>query len=245
MRWTDLDRTETKLSAKHRQRLLAAGVEAARLDDVDWRLIGGDLPSWWDDLGNALYVAPGASLPDKVITDLTTYYFRNALLVIGSPMEHLSSMLLGGDNATVFLDEKVILTAGEIYCGPDSTIVLHGPVVATRTPMIDARNGGSIVAAGDQLWAAGVYLATDDMHRLQDFETGVRINPFGARIVLGHHVWLCREAVVSGHVQIGDDVCVAMRSVVRGQKVPDRVVVAGTPARVVREGTTWSFDDLP
>jgi acetyltransferase-like isoleucine patch superfamily enzyme len=50
---------------------------------------------------------------------------------------------------------------------------------------------------------------------------------------------------VSGHVEIGSGSCVGLRAVVRGQKVPENVVVAGAPARVVREGATWSFEDTP
>lgn len=243
--WQQMSRTDEGLTEDHRVRLAEAGVEPERLDAVEWRRLDGPLPSWWNDLNNALYAAPGALLPDHILELLTTFYFRDALIVIGGSMENLASMLIGGDGATVFLDERVILTAGELYCGPGSSIVLHGPVVATRLPVVDARNGGRIVAAGDQLWAAGVYIATDDMHRLEDAQTGERINPFGATIRIGRHVWLCRDAVVSGHVEIGDDACVGLRSVVRGQKVPPNVVVAGAPARVVREGTTWSFDDTP
>lgn len=237
--------TSEALRVRDRERLVRAGVEPERLDRVDWRRVERGLPPWWHDLDNALYLAPGGALPPQVLELLTTFPFHEALIVVGGPMEHLTSLLVGGDRSTVFLDERVVLTAGEVYCGADSSIVLHGPVIATRSPVLDARNGGRIIVAGDQLWAAGVYVATDDMHRLQDAATGERLNPFGATIRLGRHVWLCREAVVTGHVEIGHDVCVGMRAVVRGQKIPDEVVVAGVPARVVRERTTWSFEDLP
>jgi acetyltransferase-like isoleucine patch superfamily enzyme len=138
-----------------------------------------------------------------------------------------------------------VLTAGEIYCGADSRIVLHGPVVGTRGAIVDARNGGSIVAEADQLWAADVYIATDDMHRLQDSRTGERLNPFGADIHLGRHVWLGRDVVVTGHVRIGEGSVIGMRSLVRGQKIPPHTVSVGSPARVVREDATWSHDDVP
>ncbi|MCD9155214.1 acyltransferase [Aeromicrobium duanguangcaii] len=243
--WQQLTRTDDPLTDEHRARLVAAGVEPDRLEAVEWRRMDGPLPSWWNDLGNALYAAEGARLPDHVVEALTTFYFRDTVIVIGAPMDQLTSLLVGGDEATVFLDQRVILTAGEVYCGAGSSVVLHGPLVATRSPVVDARNGGRVVAAGDQLWAAGVYIATDDMHRLEDATTGERINPFGATISIGHHVWLCREAVVSGHVDIGEHVCVGLRAVVRGQKVPSHVVIAGSPGRVVREGTTWSFGDEP
>jgi acetyltransferase-like isoleucine patch superfamily enzyme len=145
----------------------------------------------------------------------------------------------------VFLGSRCVLTAGEIYCGGGSSIVLHGPLVATRSAIVDARNGGSIIAGPDQLWAAGVYLATDDMHRLEDKATGERINPFGAHIRLGGHIWLGRDVVVTGHAEIGEGSVIGMRSLVRGQKIPPHVVAAGTPARIIRENVTWSHDDVP
>ncbi|MBM9462316.1 hypothetical protein JL108_02575 [Aeromicrobium sp. YIM 150415] len=236
---------DDSLTADHRDRLRAAGVEASRVDSLVVRRVADGLPPWWHDLDNALYLAPGARLPESVLSQLMLIPMRRALVVVGGPMDHLVSLLLGGDDATVFLDERVVLTAGEVYCGAGSSIVLHGPVLATRCAVIDARNGGSIVAAGDQLWASNVYLATDDMHRLADRATGERLNPFGASIRLGEHVWLCRDAVVSGHVEIGEGACVAMRAVVRNQKVPAHSVVGGVPARVLRDDVRWDYDDVP
>jgi acetyltransferase-like isoleucine patch superfamily enzyme len=123
--------------------------------------------------------------------------------------------------------------------------VLHGPVIATRSAIVDARNGGSIIADADQLWAANVYIATDDMHRLEDRTTGERINPYGAHIRIGRHVWLGRDAVVTGHSVVGDGAVVGQGALVRGQKVPAHTAVAGVPARVVREDIAWSHDDTP
>lgn len=171
--------------------------------------------------------------------------FRDALVVVGSDLSTLSSLLVGGDGATIFVGAACELTAGNLYCGGGSSIVLHGPAIATRQAVIDARNAGTVVAGPDQLWAADVYVATDDMHRLEDLHTGDRLNPYGAHVRLGRHVWLCKDAVVAGHAEVGDGAVVAMRSVVRGQKVPAHTVVAGVPARVVRVDATWSHDDLP
>lgn len=234
-----------RVDPEHRQRLRDAGVDAEALDAREWHRAVDGLPDWWSELGNALYLAEGASLPERVLRELTLIPFHDAVLVVGSPMTWLASLLVGGDRATVFLDAGVQLTAGEIYCGGGSSVVLHGPLVATRCAVVDARNGGTVVAGADQLWAANVYVATDDMHRLADRTTGERLNPFGAHVRLGRHVWLCRDAVVTGHADVADGAVVAMRSVVRGQKVPAHAVVAGVPARVVREDVAWSHDDLP
>jgi acetyltransferase-like isoleucine patch superfamily enzyme len=231
------------LTAAHRTRLLDAGVTADVLAGLALVEVSDQLPEPFAAGGNAFYLADGLSMPPRIPGRLLTYPFTNALIVLASRLDSLS-LLVGGEGATVFVGPDSELTAGEIYCGGGSRVILHGQVVATGEAQLDARNGGSIVAERDQLWAARVYIATDDMHSLVDLQTGVRFNPFGGQIRLGRHVWLGREAIVTGHVEIGESAVVGMRSLVRGQKVPAYTAVAGTPARVIREGITWHGDDI-
>ena len=233
------------LAPEHRERLTSAGADVDAVDARVWRLVDDAVPGWWHDCGNALYLADGAFLPPKVLEQLTLFPVRDVVVAVGSALRSISTLLVGGDGATVFVDAGCELTGGEIYCGGGSSIVLHGPLVATRCAVVDARNGGSIVAGPEQLWASDVYVATDDMHRLQDVATGERLNSFGASIRIGRHVWLCKDAVVTGHVEVGDGSVVGLRAVVRGQKIPDHVAVGGHPARVLREGVTWTYDDAP
>ena len=240
----DVTRGELMTTA-HRERLRASGVDADALNAATWRRVTDPFPDEWHEAGNALYFSDDGELPLETIALLTMYPTRDVLIAIGSQMLWLSSFLIGGDGATVFLDQDCSITAGDIYCGAQSRIVLHGPVVATRNAIIDARNGGSVLADGDQLWAANVYIATDDMHRIEDLTTGERINPYGAHIRLGRHVWLSRDAVITGHSDVGDGAIVGQSSLVRGQKIPAHTAVAGTPARVVRENVAWTEEDTP
>ena len=233
------------MTAAHRERLRTAGVDADALNATTWRRVMDPFPQEWHECGNALYFSDEGELPLETIELLTMYPTRDVLIVIGSQMLWLSSFLVGGDGATIFLDQNCSMTASDIYCGAESRMVLHGPVVATRNAIVDARNGGSVVAAGDQLWAANVYIATDDMHRLDDRTTGERINPYGANIRLGRHVWLGRDVVITGHSDVGDGVVIGHGSLVRGQKVPAHTAVAGSPARVLRENVAWRHEDQP
>jgi len=235
------------LTEPHRARLVAAGADPAVLAALHLRAITeGPLDGAWLDDGNALYVADGVEPPRaELLNRLVLYPVADTLIVLASQTENVVSLGVGGDGATIFIGPDCEFTAGDLYCGSASVIVFNGGVVATRCAIVDARNGGSIVAETDQLWAANVYIATDDMHRLADQATGARLNPFGAHIKLGRHVWLGRDVTVTGHVEIGDDVVVGMQSMVRGQKIPSNTAVGGVPARVLREGITWSVDDLP
>ncbi|UMG91910.1 hypothetical protein [Nocardioides sp. TF02-7] len=233
------------LAGGHRERLVAAGVEPDVLGRTPLRAVTGPLPGWWHDQGNALYLGSDARVPTRLVETMALFPFRDVLVAIASPCDNMASLLLGGDGATVFLGPGSAFTATDVYCGAQSSVVLNADVTATRCAVVDARNGGSIVAEPGQLWAADVYIATDDMHRLEDLATGARLNPYGAHIRLGRHVWLGRDAVVTGHAEVGAGAVVGMRSMVRGQKVAPHTAVAGTPARVVREGITWREEDTP
>lgn len=235
------------LTPQHHARLVAAGADPDVLASLDLRLhADSSLGGAWTAGRNALYVDAEAEPPrQELVARLAAEEPADALVVIGSQTRHLVTLQVRGEAATVFIGPECEFTAGEIYCGGTSSVIVNGHLTATWKAVVDARNGGSIVAAPDQLWATNVYIATDDMHRLEDLETGARLNPFGAHIKLGHHVWLGRDAVVTGHADIGDGAAVGMRSLVRGQKVPPHTTVAGVPARIVRDGTTWTIEDLP
>lgn len=233
------------LPPDHVERLLAHGADPAIVGALSVREVLGPLPDWWHENGNALYAVPGGVLPYKVINKLVGYPCSDTLLVIATDVPNLSSLLVSGAGATVMLGPESEFTAGDIYCGAGSSVIFDGGVTATREAVVDARNGGSILARWGQLWAANVYVATDDMHRLESLETGVRLNPYGASITLGRHLWLGRDVIITGHVEVGDDSVIGTRSMVRGQKFPANCAVAGVPARVIREGVTWTEDDLP
>lgn len=89
------------------------------------------------------------------------------------------------------------------------------------------------IRIGDQVMLApGVQLLTathpvDPVERTSGRELGFPIT-------LGNRVWVGGAAVIGPGVTIGDDVVIGSGAVVV-RDVPDRVVVVGNPARVVRE----------
>ncbi|HSV38285.1 MAG TPA: hypothetical protein VLI04_05945 [Nocardioidaceae bacterium] len=234
-----------RLNRDQRERLVASGVDPDVLAALHVARVIEGLPAWWHEQGNLLLLEDGVRLPEPVVALLLTYRSSDALVVVSTGLVDDLVLLVEGNGATLFIGPETYLHAGEVYCGGGSSVVFNGTVSATGRVVVDARNGGSIVVAPDQLWAANVYIATDDMHRLEDLETGVRLNTFGGRILLGRHVWLGRDVVVAGDVEIGDGSVVGIGSLVRGQKVAPNTAVAGTPARVIREGIRWSLEDTP
>jgi hypothetical protein len=98
--------------------------------------------------------------------------------------------------------------------------------------------GRGVVVGDDALISGGVWLRNYDMHAIHDLATGARINRPQTDTVLERHVWLGQDALLLSCQRIGMGAIVGARSVVKGT-VPACTVVAGTPARVVREGVSW------
>lgn len=233
------------LTDQHRGRLVAHGVPDAALDRLRLREVGGLFPPWWHAQGNAFYLEEGTPFPTERFADVSLRPVSGALVVLASDLDDLAVLSLGGDDATVFVGARSLLHDCEIHCGAGSSVVLVRRVTCTARGSLDARNGGAILAGADQLWASDVLLATDDMHRLEDAATGQRLNGFGGRIVLGEHVWLGRDAVLTGNVALGDNCVVGMRSLVRNKSFDKGTAVAGMPARAIRDGVTWTRADTP
>lgn len=101
---------------------------------------------------------------------------------------------------------------------------------------------GRIRIGNDCMFSVNVNLRQTDGHPIFDAATGQRIN-FPRDIQIGNHVWVGYEAYLLAGCTIGDDCIVGARSVTSGC-FPDGVILAGSPARVVRTGITWRKDEL-
>ena len=97
---------------------------------------------------------------------------------------------------------------------------------------------GSRISASDEvrignsvMMANSVYITDSDWHSVYDRTArDKRVTP----VIIGDNVWLGDHSVVLKGVNIGDNSVVGANSVVT-KDVPANVVVAGNPARVVKE----------
>jgi len=91
------------------------------------------------------------------------------------------------------------------------------------------------IEIGDDVWTGPYVYVTDQNHGYTDIDIpiGRQWPAAEAAVTIGAGSWLAAGAVVLPGTTIGEHVVVAAGSVVRGV-IPDRCVIAGAPARVVR-----------
>ena len=105
--------------------------------------------------------------------------------------------------------------------------------------------GHSIQIGDDALISYGVHVFTSDSHCVIDLSKSSpeRINP-PASVVVGPHVWLGANSLVLKGVSVGQGAIVAATTVVTSD-VPERSVVTGAPAKVLRREVTWARELWP
>jgi acetyltransferase-like isoleucine patch superfamily enzyme len=139
------------------------------------------------------------------------------------PQVTLSAGMLPGQD----LGDRPVLRVGDrCMIGRGSHIVAHHSILI-----------------GDDVFTGPYVYITDQNHGYSDPEVPIgRQWPSNASVSIGPGCWIGAGAIILPGASIGRNVVVAAGAVVRGQ-VPGHCVVAGVPARVVREyaaGNGWS-----
>lgn len=91
----------------------------------------------------------------------------------------------------------------------------------------------------DNLIADDVEFWSCDGHSI--YQNGERINR-SKPIVIAEHVWIGRNVKILKGVTICPDTVIGMGSLVTARDYPVNVLIAGFPAKVIKEDITWSHE---
>lgn len=102
---------------------------------------------------------------------------------------------------------------------------------------------GEVVIGEEAMLSDRVYVS-DTGHVYEDVSQPIKRQGLrdGRRVEIGRGAWVGIGAAIVGDVRVGENAVIAANTVVR-EDVPDRTVVAGNPAQVVRQhdGDRWQW----
>jgi acetyltransferase-like isoleucine patch superfamily enzyme len=163
--------------------------------------------------------------------------------VIGFPAGALYGQKWITIGAGTLIGAQVSLSAGMVPgqdLGDHPVLRIGDHCVIGRGSHIVAHNS---IVIGDDVFTGPYVYVTDQNHGYTDPDVPIgRQWPSNTAVSIGAGSWLGAGVIVLPGACIGRNVAVAAGSVVRG-RIPDRCVIAGVPARVVREyvaGNGWS-----
>lgn len=226
-------------------------ITAASLEQLDFTLLSGT-----DAQARALGIeALGDGELTVVVTDPerrlgeiriatasrdTTVFFDNRGWGGGL---HASIRVLRADSVLFFGDiGEAFVTLPDVFLRSAGQVMFWGTGASAVGCSMEIEGEGVGVAIGDDaLISGGVWVRTHDMHAIHDLPSGAQIGRAAISTVLERHVWLGQDAMLLGCERVGMGSIVGARSLVKGVVAP-MSVVAGTPARTIRQGVSWGRD---
>lgn len=156
---------------------------------------------------------------------------------IGSPgfIGHIH-VLMTGENALT-IEETCYLNQQSFHMLAPSSIRIGKHSSFNVRSSINIHEPANVSIGERCLFASDVTLSCSTIHKIYDMETKERVNPPGD-IRIGNHVWVAANVSLWGGASVGNGSVVGYGSFV-SKEFPENCVIAGTPARVVRQNITW------
>ena len=145
----------------------------------------------------------------------------------------VSEFILCENSELIIEDDFGLYQGASIFLGPNAKMLIKGKGFANTNTIINCFRYIEI--------GIGTYIS-DDV-RIQDsdnhtvYEDGVAKEQTKP-IIIGDHVWIGKNAIILKGVTIGEGAVVAAGSVVV-KDVPSKTLVAGNPAKVIKENVEW------
>lgn len=170
---------------------------------------------------NKIIVGMGASLKNLKITIVG----NNCNVVIGEKVKFYEKgeLLLEGDEAFIKIGEKTTFGDAKLFAGESAT---------------------GITIGNDCMFSREISVHTSDFHSIIDLNDSERVNP-PRNIIIGDHVWVGEGAFIAKGSVIGSGSVVGYLSYVNGKRFGENVVIAGVPAKALKDNIGWDRRKLP
>ena len=160
----------------------------------------------------------------------------NNVVTIGNLILRYSSVL-GMTGLKLVVGQLPGLGAGVSRTANNCRVNIGNRVVINGVLLYLQEDNSSISIGDDSQLSWGVDVWCTDAHTITDLE-GNPMN-FAQSIEIGKHVWIGKDVKIGKTVKIADNSIVGWGSIVTRKFDEPNVIIAGTPAKIVRRGINW------
>ena len=160
----------------------------------------------------------------------------NNVVTIGNLILRYSSVL-GMTGLKLVVGQLPGLGAGVSRTANNCRVNIGNSVVINGVLLYLQEDNSSISIGDDSQLSWGVDVWCTDAHTITDLE-GNPMN-FAQSIEIGKHVWIGKDVKIGKNVKIADNSIVGWGSIVTRKFDEPNVIIAGTPAKIVRRGINW------
>ena len=169
----------------------------------------------------------------------------NRLILRGGGREVLRNceFIFYGSNNTIELGKNCIAKDASFYIEDNNNAIITGNYTRYAGKIhIAVTESTKCVVGNNCLFSSEIVIRTGDSHSLLT-EAGERINP-AKDVVIGNHVWVGHRALITKGVSIPENCVVGTGAVVTKPIDKSGTVIAGVPAKIVKENINWCGERL-
>ena len=141
----------------------------------------------------------------------------------------------------VFGDNCTIQSATVIHALGNCRMEMGRHGVIGKNTHIALKNHNYLHIGDNLLGAAHVKIRSGNGHAIMDLKNK-RVHPSRKDIYIGEHTWICLGSTILSGARLGAHSIVGAESLVN-QEFPAHAMLAGNPARVIREQVDWCMDE--
>ena len=167
---------------------------------------------------------------------------NNRIFVGKSDNIHRAEFTINGNGCTITLGDNNSFPSGPVaFCvsGDGSGIKIgNRNMFAWGGHNLTAEDGTILSVGSECVFSNDVYVRTGDSHSIFDMTSGRKLN-VAKDVHIGNRVWVAPCVRILKGASVKDDSVVGTNSVVTREFSEGNVVIAGTPAKIVREHIYW------
>ena len=183
------------------------------------------------------------SILNKVSFDIIGHH--NSINIKKGAILNNVTFFIRGDNHRVIIEEHCVFSrGGTIWFEHDNGLLEIGRNSSLEDVHIAVTEPHSTVKIGANcMFAYDIDIRTGDSHSIIDEKTGERIN-YAKDITIGDHVWLASHCRILKGVNIEKNSVVGTNAVVTKSFDEAGVILAGNPAKIVKQNITWERENI-
>lgn len=167
---------------------------------------------------------------------------RNSVVEIGSSTSFKNSKLsIGNNNIVKFGEYSQIHGLNVPIKMSDGSSLIIGKnfsCIGVKIYLHDEKCN-QVVIGDDCLFSFDIVIWPSDGHSIFSIKTKKIINKPSLGIFIGNHCWICRAVSILKDSKISTNSIVGACSVVKGIFLTENCVLAGVPAKVIKENVNW------
>lgn len=168
---------------------------------------------------------------------ITIKGLKNRLSIENSNIKRLKIGISGNNNIVTIHKNCMIRDLNIIMEGNNLEILIKENCEIGGATIVCCGENSSIYLDENCLLASNIEIRNNDGHII--YENEVIINP-SKNIHISNNVWICQNVKILKGTYIGSNSVIALNSLVTKGIYDNNVILAGSPAKIIKRNITWN-----